>query len=109
MSINLPEPVENYIRRSNAHDADGVADCFSADAQVRDEGHIHRGRDAIRAWAGATSASYAATNTAIACETTAAGCVVTSEVAGNFPGSPLQITFAFKLGADAIDDLEITA
>lgn len=109
MSITLPEPVENYIRFSNAHDADGAAACFSADAQVRDEGKVHGGRDAIRTWISSTSAEYAATNTPVACETTAAGCIVTSEVTGNFRGSPLRITFNFTLGANAINALEITA
>ena len=109
MSLTLPESVENYIRHSNAYDADGAAECFSADAQVRDDGKVHGGRDAIRAWISSTNAEYAATNTPVACDTTAAGCVVTSEVAGNFRGSPLRITFNFTLGANAINALEITA
>lgn len=109
MSITLPEPVENYIRHANGHDADGAAACFGADAEVRDEGKVHRGRDAIRDWIRSTGDAYAATNTPLACETTAAGCVVTSEVAGNFAGSPLRITFNFTLGANAINALEITA
>jgi hypothetical protein len=109
MSVDLPIPVANYFRSENAHDANAVAYCFSIDAQVRDEGKIYQGRDAIRAWKNATSTKYAATITATGCKTTPLGCTVAGKVTGNFPGSPLMIDFDFKFGAQEIDALEITA
>jgi len=109
MPIDLPLPVENYLRLANARDADGVALCFAAHAQVLDEGQVHRGRDAIRAWSRATGARYSASCSAVACLRTARGWLVSADVTGNFPGSPVRLRFDFELGADSIDALAISA
>ncbi|MBD8722766.1 nuclear transport factor 2 family protein [Oxalobacteraceae sp. CFBP 13708] len=70
MTIPMPAPVSDYFLHANAHDADAVAVCFSQDAEVRDEGHVYRGRDAIGAWKRATSARYGATAHPVSCEMT---------------------------------------
>lgn len=109
MTIPMPAPVADYFRHANAHDADAVATCFSQDAEVRDEGHVYRGRDAIRAWKRATSARYGAMAHPLACETTSSGCIVRAEVSGNFPGSPARIVFDFSVDGPAITALSISA
>ena len=108
MVIQLPAAVAAYIHSSNAHDADAVAACFCADGQVRDEKALHRGRAAIRAWTHAADVNYAATMAPLACTPTARGCLVRAEVAGNFPGSPVQLDFAFTLDGAHIAALEVT-
>lgn len=109
MTIPMPAPVADYFRHANAHDADAVAACFSEFAEVRDEGHMYRGRDAIRAWKQATSARYGATAHPLACETTSSGCIVKAEVNGNFPSSPARIVFDFSVDGSAITALSISA
>lgn len=108
MAINLPAVVAAYFQAENAHDAAGVAQCFSADGEVRDEHHVHRGRAAITEWKRASSARYAATVAPLACTLTAEGCVARGEVSGNFPGSPVLLDFAFNIDAAKITVLEIT-
>ena len=107
MSISLPSLVAEYFRRENAHDADAVAQCFSLDAEVRDEGNVHRGQAAIRSWKRATSTQYGATARPVACKATPLGCVVDAEVTGNFPGSPLRMSFDFTLDDATITGLRI--
>lgn len=109
MSIPLPDSLADYFRHDNAHDADAVARCFSADAEVRDEGQVHQGREAIRSWKRATSERYGASARPVACSATPAGWLVAAEVTGNFPGSPLQIAFDFTVDEDAITALTIGA
>ena len=107
MSIQLPAPLARYFDAENAHDADAVALLFNADATVHDDGEVHRGRDAIRDWNRASGAHYAATVTPLACTATPRGSEVRCTVAGNFPGSPLPLTFAFDLDGGAISKLEV--
>jgi hypothetical protein len=105
----MPAPVADYFLHANAHDADTLATCFSQDAEVRDEGHVYLGRDAIRAWQRATSARYGSTAHPAGCETTPSGCRVEAEVTGNFPGSPARLVFDFSLNGPAINGLRIGA
>lgn len=109
MKTELPALAEKYIRLSNAHDADGAASCFSSDAEVHDDGGVHRGNDEIRDWIRAASDNYAPTVVVADYQPTASGGIVTGDVHGDFPGSPLRMRFDFKFGADAIDALEISA
>ena len=108
MAINLPAVVAAYFQAEGAHDAAAVAQCFSANGEVRDENHVHLGQAAISEWKRAASTRYAATVAPLACRETTEGCVVRGEVSGNFPGSPVLLDFAFQLDADKISVLEIT-
>ncbi len=97
MALSLPSAVESYFAAANTTDADAVAACFTADALVHDEGHDIRGRDAIRAWAADARAKYSFRAEPSAIETQAGGPVVTAHVAGDFPGSPVDLRYRFKL------------
>lgn len=107
ITTELPAQVAAYFRAENRHDVEGVVDCFSAEGEVRDEGHVHRGHAAIRAWKQASSASYSATIRPSGCSARPRGCSVACNVSGNFPGSPLVLIFDFQLDAAAITTLEI--
>ena len=109
MKTALPALVANYIRLANAHDADALAHCFSKDAEVHDEGGVHRGVAAIRDWNRATNEKYAPTSVVAGYQATAQGGIASCDVHGDFPGSPLRMRFDFKLGGSAIDALEISA
>ena len=107
MTIELPAVVAAYFNAENAHDAEGVAACFGADGEVRDERERHQGPDAIRAWKQASSEKYAATVALLDCTPTAHGCVVEGEVSGNFPGSPVVLGLDFQIEGEKISVLEI--
>lgn len=81
--------------------------CFTEDAIVKDESHTHKGRDAIKAWKTAASAKYQYTVEPFAYEVKDGAMVVTGQVAGNFPGSPVDLRFYFKLEGDKVASLEI--
>ena len=107
MTRTLPEPLREYFAAANARDADRVAACFAEDAFVRDEGHDIRGRDAIRAWADETGRKYRYRADVVSIDEAADRATVTARLAGEFPGSPIELQFRFKLFGRRIAGLEI--
>src|SRR5207253_9840306 len=49
MTLNLPKPIAAYFAADKA-DGEAVSQCFTEDALVKDEGHTHQGRAAIKQW-----------------------------------------------------------
>lgn len=49
--IELPKPIETYVRAINAHDAAALQSSFASDAVVKDVGREFRGIAAIKEWA----------------------------------------------------------
>ena len=107
MALSLPPAVAAYFAAANTTDADAVAACFAADALVHDEGHDIRGRDAIRAWAAEARAKSNFHAQPLAVEGPADATVVTAHVAGDFPGSPVDLRYRFRLTDGQIAALEI--
>ena len=82
--------------------------CFSDTAIVHDEGRERRGRDAIRAWTQETDRKYHPKTEVLDVVTVAADTVlVTGRVSGTFPGSPVDLRYAFTLEGDKIARLQI--
>ena len=107
-SLNLPSPIAAYFAADKVG-GEAVSQCFTENAIVLDEGHSYQGRAEIRAWKSGASAKYQYTTEPFACEEKDGKHVVTSHVAGNFPGSPINIRYLFKLDASRIASLEIIA
>jgi hypothetical protein len=105
-SLNLPKPIAAYFTADKG-DGDAVSRRFTEDAIVMDEGRTHRGRAAIKAWKTDTSARYEYTSEPFACEEKDEKTIVTSQLVGNFPGSPADLRYFFKLTEDKIASLEI--
>lgn len=104
---NLPDPIVAYFVADQG-DGSAVARCFTAGAIVRDEGKTHAGHAAIQAWKTETSTQYSYVTEPHTVEEKDGGYVVTSRVIGNFPGSPIDLHFAFRLESGKIAFLEIT-
>src|SRR2546426_6130173 len=100
-SLNLPKPVAAYFTADKG-DGEAVSQCFTEDAVVKDEGHTHQGRAAIKQWKTEASAKYQYTYEPFACEQKAGKFVVTSRLTGNFPGSPVDLRFFFEVEGDEI-------
>ena len=47
MTLNLPDPVSAYFTADQG-DSEALAQCFTENAVVKDEGHTHTGRAAIQ-------------------------------------------------------------
>lgn len=106
MTLELPQPVAAYFIADKA-DSEAVAECFTGNAIVKDEGHTHRGRAAIRQWKSDVSTKYQYSTHQLACEQKHDKCAVTCKLTGNFPGSPVVLRYFFELEGDKIASLEV--
>ena len=106
MTLALPQPIAAYFT-ADKEGGEAVAQCFTENAFVKDEGQTYRGRAAIKQWKADVSARYQYTSEPLACEQKEGNVVVTSRLTGNFPGSPLNLRFFFVLDGDKIASLEI--
>ena len=106
MTLDLPTPVANYFS-ADTSDSEAVAQCFTENAVVKDEGHTYKGRATIKQWKAAASAKYQYTSEPFVCERRDGQVIVTSRLTGNFPGSPVNLRFVFRLEGDKIESLEI--
>ena len=107
MQPDLQPPISSYFEARNAHDAARTAALFTAAGRVHDERNDHRGRDSIQDWAEATSRQYQMTQTPRAAREEDGATVVTAEVAGSFPGSPIELEFRFVVEGERIAELKI--
>jgi len=83
-------------------------DAFATDAVVEDEGHRHLGHAAIDTWWRDAHAKYQAVAEPLEVDTATDGAhAVRARVTGRFPGSPITLTFAFRLKDDRIAALRI--
>jgi hypothetical protein len=104
--LSLPEPIEAYFA-ADRRGGDAVARCFTDDGTVMDEGKTHTGPAAIAAWKTAASVRYTYVAEPFALEKRDRRYVVTSQVTGDFPGSPVELKFAFTLERGKIALLDI--
>ena len=107
MPIELPIAIAAYIAGSNAHDAAACAACFTDDAVVRDEGRERQGNAAIREWMEEVSKKYRPTVDVISVAEKDDKTIVTGRVAGDFPGSSVDLRYAFTLAGEKIARLDI--
>ncbi|WP_322515144.1 nuclear transport factor 2 family protein [Rhodopseudomonas palustris] len=107
MQLDLPPPIAAYLA-AHGRRSDGIADLFVQDAVVKDEGHSYLGVAAISRWLTESSAKYDFTVQPIAGETADGATIVTCRVTGNFPGSPVDLRYRFRVDGDKIASLEIT-
>ena len=104
--LNLPEPIAAYFA-ADKRDGEAIARCFTENGVVTDEGHTYCGRSAIQHWKADASAKYDYISEPFVSEERDGKTIVTSRLTGNFPGSPVNLRFFFKLEGDKIAALEI--
>jgi hypothetical protein len=106
MSIHLSQPIAAYFAADLAQDG-AIAQCFTDDAVVKDEGQTYIGLAAIQEWKASSSKKYTYTVEPFATEDKNGKTIVTGKVTGNFPGSPVDLKYAFGLKDNKIVSLEI--
>jgi hypothetical protein len=106
MPLVLPKPIAAYFA-ADAGNGTAVADCFTADAIVIDERQTYQGRNAIARWRSEAVAKYQYTSEPIAIEDHGDRKIVTAHLVGNFPGSLVDLRYAFTIADGAIARLEI--
>ena len=103
MTKTLPAPVAAYFA---AETPEAIADCFVENGIAVDEKHTHRGRDEIRRWReGVAKIRY--THEILSVERDGDRVDVATRIAGDFPGSPVELGNTFTLDGDRIARLEI--
>lgn len=107
MTLELPDPIARFFAADKRGDPASLAACFTPDGTVIDEGKTYAGREAIRQWLANASTAYTYTVEPFALAQHDGRTVVTSRLAGNFPGSPVDLRYLFVLDGDRIAALEI--
>lgn len=106
-ALTLPEPIAAYFAAE--HNPEALARCFTEQAVMKDDGHTYTGVDAIKAFMAEASAKYSATTVPFALEREDGFQIVKAKVTGNFPGSPIDLSYRFRLERGLIASLEIKA
>jgi SnoaL-like domain len=107
MSIQLPAPIDHYIRIENSGDVEALSQCFAADAVVHDEGRTYERLDAIKNWTAATKKKYGHTVTPLEVADRNGKVVLNVRLSGDFPGSPVTVALSFVLEHGRIASLRI--
>jgi ketosteroid isomerase-like protein len=97
----------SYFAADRAGDADALARCFTNDGVVKDEGGTFTGSAAIKQWNEEARAKYHYTVEPLSVMERDARIVVVGKVAGDFPGSPVNLQHIFRVAGNKIASLEI--
>src|SRR5882724_3840623 len=107
MTVQLPHPIDVYVKVENSGDVAALDECFAANAVVRDEAHSYEGLASIKHWKAETKRKYNHTVAPLAIDQRDGKTVLTARLTGNFPGSPVTLQFNFVLEDGKIASLEI--
>lgn len=107
MPVKLPPIIQYYIDASNAHDVKWILGCFADDATVRDENATHHGKIEIGHWITTTIEKYKFQLKPLSSEERGSETVVSVEISGTFPGSPISLDYHFRIANDKIASLTI--
>lgn len=107
MSIELPPPIATYVDANARLDADGMLSAFATDAIVCDEQRRRVGRAEIQDWIQSATIANRAVFTPDTLRMEGGVAVVEGLTHGQFPGSPIRLTFRFTPRDGVIAALEI--
>jgi hypothetical protein len=107
MELELPAPIDTFVRAENSGDIDSISECFAPYATVRDQERYVEGLPAIKAWRARAKKRYDHTVTPLAITTAAGTTTLKALLSGKFPGSPVTADFQFALVNDRIASLRI--
>ena len=103
--MNLPNVVAELVKAQNNFDSAAYANCFTETALVFDEGKTHTGRKEIEHWIDKANKEYEATMKPI--DYSESERTLKTEVSGNFPGSPIMMTYHYVFRYGLIQSLKI--
>lgn len=107
MSIELPPPIAAYVDANARLDAEGMLSAFAADAVVCDERRRCVGRAEIQDWIQSATIANEAVFSPDTFRMEGGVAVVEGPTRGQFPGSPIRLTFRFTPRDGVIAALEI--
>jgi len=106
--MSAPTVITRYLAAAADADFSALADCFTADGTVTDEGHTYRGRAEIIGWRESLASQFTYTATVTSSEPINDNEYrVTAHLVGDFPGGVADLTYRFILHDGLIADLTI--
>ena len=87
-SLNLPKPIAAHFDTDKG-DSETLSRCFTENAVVKDEGHTHQGRAAIKQWKSDASKKYKYTSEPFVCEQRTERLSLPADSPETFPAAPL--------------------
>lgn len=106
--MNLPKVISELVTAQNEFDSTLYANCFTETAVVHDEGKVHTGRTEIEHWIADSNEKYRSTMKPLDYQQNGTSGVLSTEVSGTFPGSPLTLKFHFEIVDELIQSLKVT-
>ena len=106
--MKLSRLATRFVETHNNFDGEAFTACFTDSAIVHDEGKTHTGKEEIRQWIEHSNEQYHSSMEPLNFEESGSAAVLTAEVTGAFPGSPIVLKFHFTLKNDLIDSLKVT-
>lgn len=103
--MNLPTIIKQLIKAQDDFDSENYARCFTENAIVIDEGKIYTGRNEIKEWIDHANKTYRVIMKPLSFSSELN--VLSAEISGNFPGSPLEIKYHYTFKNDLIHSLKI--
>ncbi|MDP9571318.1 UNVERIFIED_ORG: ketosteroid isomerase-like protein [Agrobacterium larrymoorei] len=108
MSLNLPQPIADYIEANKRLDLEGMMKRFTNDAIFIDNGKHYVGPAKIRQLLEEEAIAVKAIFEPETVREEDGDVVLEGPAHGDFPGSPLRFTYRFTLAHNAIKTLETT-
>jgi hypothetical protein len=105
--MKLHPSVQAYFDADKQNDGRAPLHVFAPDATVTDDGHTQTGHQAIDAWWRDVKAKYQAVAEPLEVEAEDDTLKVRAKATGQFPGSPVTLTFLFTIKDHQIAALEI--
>jgi hypothetical protein len=106
---DIPAPVVNrYLTAASTGNIAALADCFTPDGVVVDEGHTYRGHEQIIGWRKDLAGKWTFTSTVTGSQPIGPDeYQVSVRVEGNFPGAVANLIYRFTLTDDLVKELSI--
>lgn len=103
--MNLPKVISDLVNAQDNFDSTAYANCFTETAVVFDEGKIHNGKKEIKKWIEKANKEYQVTMKPI--DYSEIKQELKAEISGNFPGSPVVLTYHYRFENGLIQSLKI--
>ncbi|WPV70522.1 nuclear transport factor 2 family protein [Chitinophaga sp. LS1] len=107
--MNLPKVIADLVHAQDSFDSIAYTNCFSETAVVYDEGNTHTGKKEIQQWITEANRKYKTTMNPIAYKEKGAASLLTAELSGTFPGSPIVLHYHCEITDGLISSLRITS
>ena len=106
--MNLPKVISELVKAQNEFNSTAYVNCFAETAVVHDEGKVHTGRTEIEHWIAESNEKYRSLMKPLDYQQNGASGILSAEVSGTFPGSPITLQFHFEIIDGLIQSLKVT-